>query len=84
MEAINIFILSTSLMVGYTPNQSSADEGLALKALAKASYRQAKVDVQVKSLEKRYVDDEFKKLSGYALLISKVINEKKVSYEWRF
>lgn len=71
-------ILFTSNLV-YAGNTEKA-----IRAAARASYKQTNLDDKVKKLEKRYLSDEVRKYGGWTINISKIFIEKKVVYTWEF
>jgi hypothetical protein len=77
-ELLGALILTTSI------SAQSAGAGDAVKALIKASYKQADIDKHVKTLEKKHVPKELKTWGGYTVMVARIVTEGKISYEWRF
>lgn len=70
------------LSAGISAASAGADD--AVKALMKASYKQSKMDRQVKQLERRHIPKIVREYGSYTILITKLLTENKISYEWRF
>jgi hypothetical protein len=80
---IGILVLSTAIGVGASRGPASeADD--AYKALAKATYIHTGTDKQIKAFEKRFTPKIIKEYGGWVAGITKVVTEKKVSFEWTF
>jgi hypothetical protein len=77
-ELLGALILSASI----SASNAGADD--AVKALAKASYKQMNLDEQLKRLEKKHVPKVVKHYGTYSIILARVIVENKISYEWRF
>lgn len=82
MSFFGVFVLSAS--IGVTQFADASEERDALRALAKATYKQTNLDDRVKLLEKKYISPEMKKYGGWASLIIRVATEKRISAEWTF
>lgn len=83
MSIFGIILLTTSITVSRVPASSDNTEK-ALIAIGKASYKQFGVDKKVKKLEKEYVPKEIRKHGKWIAIGIKLVNEKKISYEWTF
>jgi hypothetical protein len=80
---LGVFLLSTAIGVGASRGPAS-EANDAYKALAKATYIQTGTDKQVKAIEKRITPELVKKYGGWIAGVTKVVSEKKVSFEWTF
>lgn len=80
---LTIFVLSTAISISATREPASDTSG-AYKALMKATYIQSGMNKQVKTMEKRYIPKVWKEYGGWLAGISKVITDKRVSFEWTF
>ena len=56
----------------------------AVKALAKATYKELKIDDNIVRIEKRYVTKPMRKYGVWIVTIVKIQQEKRISYEWTF
>lgn len=83
MSVVGSVVLTTAITFTPTTGSSSNVED-ALKAVAKATYKQTGLNKMVKRLERKYISDEMRKYGGWAINIGKVFIERKVSYEWTF
>jgi len=82
MSLIAPLILMTALTM---PTRSPAgNEQDAMKALAKATYKQTNLDDKVKVLEKKLLSKEVRIYGSWATTIVKIHLEKRVTYEWTF
>jgi len=83
MSIFGIFVLTTA--IGMEVSRSPASETHdAYQALVKATYIQMGVDKQMKSLEKKYVPLIVKEYGGWITGITKIVSDKKISFEWTF
>lgn len=83
MSVIGIMILSTAIGIGSAKGQAS-ELNRAYKAAIKAAYIQSGSDKHVKVLEKQYIPKELKEYGGVITWTTKLLIEKKISYEWTF
>ncbi len=82
MTAFGMFILTAS--IGITQAADASAERDALRALGKATYKQANIDDVVKKYEKKNISEDIKKYGGYASIIVRLAVEKRISAEWTF
>ena len=80
---IEIFILSMAIGIGATRDPASENQD-AYKALAKASYIQTGANKRIKELEVKYVPKPLKKYGSWITGTTKIVMDKKVSFEWTF
>ena len=83
MNMLNVLILSTAIGIGASSGLASERDD-AIKALAKATYKEADLDKYVKHLEKKYIPKELKEYGGWITGTTKLVIEKKISGEWTF
>lgn len=75
-------ILTTAIVT--TPNANGGETRDAVKAVAKATYKETNLDDQIKRLEKRYISKQMRVYGGYVSLVAKIVNDKRISVEWTF
>jgi len=80
MGIIAPFIISTAISIG----PSSGDTRGAMKVVGKIAYKSTHLDKKVKYWEKKYINKNTRIYGGYAITLSKILTEKKISYEWSF
>ena len=79
--SVNSLILSMFLSVN---TQQGLPDRDAPKYVAKAVYKELNLDEITKRLEKRYVGNDLRKYGGYAILVTRIVSENKISYNWEF
>jgi len=80
---MNSFILAGALTFGQPIGEVLPSKD-APKYIAKALYKQQKLDKIVSRFEKRYLKlDEYPAL-GYIGIVARVATEKRFTYTWRF
>lgn len=80
---LNVLILSTALGIGAS-RSPAAEEAVAYKALAKATYISSGTDKRVKALERNLIPKDVREYGGWITGMSKLMIEKKISFEWTF
>jgi len=83
MTLLGIFVLSSAIGINSVRTPSSEKED-AYKALAKATYIQTNSDKKLKEIEKKYIPKELKEYGGWITGTTKIIVDKKISFEWTF
>lgn len=83
MGMLGIFILTTAISIEASRGPTGKSED-AYKALGKATYVQTGTNVNIKQLEKRYTPKVVKEYGPWIAGIVKVMNDKKISFEWTF
>lgn len=83
MTMLGIFIMSTAIGVGASREPASEKKD-AYKALAKATYIQSGANKRLKELEKEYIPKPLKEYGGIISGATKIMTEKKISFEWTF
>lgn len=81
---INPLLLTTAIFLSPNVMGKTGQEADAAKAVMKATYKQTGMDKVTKNLEKKYISDDLRFYGGYLAVIAKMIQEKKISYEWRY
>lgn len=80
---MNSFILTTALTFGQPIGEILPDQD-APRYIAKAMYRELKLDKTVSKLEKKYLKlDDYPELA-YIGVVVRVATEKRVTYTWEF
>lgn len=62
----------------------AGQEEKAFRKAAEAAIKQFKIDKMAKRLEKRYIHEDVRVVGGYAISITRIITEQKVTYKWTF
>lgn len=80
---LNMLLLSTALGIGAS-RSPAAEQTRAYKALAKATYISSGANKQVKDIERKVISKDIREYGGWITGMSKLMIEKKISFEWTF
>lgn len=78
-----VFVLTTAISIEMSRGPTGKDQD-AIKALGKATYVQTGTDKIVKNAERKYTPKLVKEYGGWIAGIAKILNDKKISFEWTF
>lgn len=75
--------MSAAIGIGTTRSPSSEEKN-AYRAVMKASYIETGADKRIKALEKIYIPKELKKYGAWITGTTRLVADKKISFEWTF